>query len=314
MAEAPAAAVGSRRHPVKSAAGGKRSKRIQDAPRPPKLVASRPSKHLLDHGSWAELDLDERVVRHVEGAAAAAGGKGLGFSRPTRVQELTIPTLLAGRDMMVRSETGSGKTLAFLIPIVHSLVRAPRRISRGMGTFAVVLAPTRELCSQIADVLARLVSPFPWLVPTSLSGGEKRKAEKARLRRGATIVVSTPGRLLDHLQHTQSFRRDRLRWLVLDEADRLLDLGFEQQVRMILQSLTPSGGAGKPAMEGGDEESGSGEEGEEESGGEEATAHRTLGTAASPLVPAPDAKSGRQTVLCSATITYALGRRSPRRP
>ncbi|CAN0067707.1 unnamed protein product, partial [Hapterophycus canaliculatus] len=81
-------------------------------------------------------------------------------------------------------------------------------------------------------VLTRVVRPFIWLVPGSLSGGERRKGEKARLRKGVTVLVCTPGRLLDHLKSTKCFKRDSLRWLILDEADRLLDMGFEKQVRL----------------------------------------------------------------------------------
>lgn len=81
-----------------------------------------------------------------------------------------------------------------------------------------------------SQVLTRVVRPFIWLIPGSISGGERRKSEKARLRKGVTVLVSTPGRLLDHLKATQCFRRESLRWLVLDEADRLLDMGFEKQV------------------------------------------------------------------------------------
>lgn len=83
------------------------------------------------------------------------------------------------------------------------------------------------------QVLTRVVRPFIWLVPGSLSGGERRKSEKARLRKGVAVLVCTPGRLLDHLKMTKCFRRDLLRWLVLDEADRLLDMGFEKQVRAV---------------------------------------------------------------------------------
>lgn len=97
-------------------------------------------------------------------------------------------------------------------------------------------APVRFVCfvplSHIkhVKVLTRVVRPFIWLVPGSLSGGERRKSEKARLRKGVTILVCTPGRLLDHLKTTKCFRRDSTRWLILDEADRLLDMGFEKQV------------------------------------------------------------------------------------
>lgn len=94
--------------------------------------------------------------------------------------------------------------------------------------------------SPLYQVLTRVVRPFIWLVPGSISGGERRKSEKARLRKGVTVLVCTPGRLLDHLKTTQCFRRESLRWLVLDEADRLLDMGFEKQVRQygILPSIT----------------------------------------------------------------------------
>ena len=84
--------------------------------------------------------------------------------------------------------------------------------------------------------------PFIWLVPGGLSGGERRKSEKARLRKGVTVLVCTPGRLLDHLKTTKCFRRNSLRWLILDEADRLLDMGFEKQVRVALRCLLVVGG------------------------------------------------------------------------
>lgn len=92
-----------------------------------------------------------------------------------------------------------------------------------------VFRPLADL--KLVKVLTRVVRPFIWLVPGSISGGERRKSEKARLRKGVTILVCTPGRLLDHLKTTKCFRRDSMRWLILDEADRLLDLGFEKQAR-----------------------------------------------------------------------------------
>jgi superfamily II DNA/RNA helicase len=79
---------------------------------------------------------------------------------------------------------------------------------------------------QIYEVLERALKPYIWLVPGCVSGGERRKSEKARLRKGVTVLVSTPGRLLDHLRATAAFKRDTLRWLVMDEADRLMDLGY----------------------------------------------------------------------------------------
>jgi ATP-dependent RNA helicase DDX31/DBP7 len=101
----------------------------------------------------------------------------------------------------VKAKTGSGKTLAYLVPVVQLLY--DMRIKREEGAYALVLAPTRELCLQINEVLTKLVKPFHWLVPGTVLGGEKKKSEKARLRKGVTILVCTPGRLLDHLQTTK---------------------------------------------------------------------------------------------------------------
>ena len=199
----------------------------------------------------------------VSGIARGHLRDGFGLSRPTRVQRLVIPAALAGESVLARSETGSGKTLAFLLPIAHALLRAvgeavgtaggaewaaaaaleggggagPRAPRAALGTLAIILAPTRELCQQIYGVAARLLQPFPTIVPGIVAGGEKRKSEKARLRRGCALLVATPGRLLDHLRTTEAFDASRLAFLVLDEADRLLDLGFGGQVADIVAAL-----------------------------------------------------------------------------
>ncbi|KAF6251247.1 DEAD-domain-containing protein [Scenedesmus sp. NREL 46B-D3] len=157
-----------------------------------------------------------------------------GFSK---VQQRALPVLLAGRDALVRSPTGSGKTLAYLAPMLHSLQARQPRVARAEGTHALILVPTRELAVQVSDVLTALVRRFCWLVAGMLIGGEHRGHEKARLRKGVTLLVATPGRLLDHLQNTTSFRTERLSWLVLDEADRLLDLGFEAKLKAIIDAL-----------------------------------------------------------------------------
>jgi superfamily II DNA/RNA helicase len=176
------------------------------------------------------------------GIARGVLRQGFGLQRPTRVQRLSVPHALARDGLhscLVKSETGSGKTLAFLLPLVQDLLRlndaAP--VSRADGTLALVLAPTRELCQQIHTVAVRLTQPFHWLVPGIVAGGEKRKSEKARLRKGVTLLVATPGRLLDHLRTTEAFGTRKLRTLVFDEADRLLDMGFGTQVRGIVQLL-----------------------------------------------------------------------------
>jgi ATP-dependent RNA helicase DDX31/DBP7 len=161
----------------------------------------------------------------------------LKYERPTRVQQLAIPALLQGRDVLVRSDTGSGKTLAYLLPAAAQLITQLPRVCRTAGTAALVLAPTRELCIQILGCLQQLLLPFHWLVPGAVMGGENRQKEKARLRRGITFLVATPGRLLDHLHSSEAFSVKPLSWLVLDEADRLLDLGFEAALTEILSLL-----------------------------------------------------------------------------
>ncbi|KFM23731.1 DEAD-box ATP-dependent RNA helicase 17 [Auxenochlorella protothecoides] len=161
----------------------------------------------------------------------------LGFAVPTPVQAACIPALLDGQDVLANAPTGSGKTLAYLAPIVSELARRAQRVTREQGTLALVVCPTRELALQVENVLGALLRRFFWLVGSSVHGGESRSREKARLRKGVHVLVATPGRLLDHLQNTEAFRVDALAWLVLDEADRLLDLGFGKKIAEILGLL-----------------------------------------------------------------------------
>ncbi|KAF8071155.1 RH17 [Scenedesmus sp. PABB004] len=237
--------------------GGKKpGKRQQEQQAQQQRAKQRPlAQHRVGEMAHAEPNVPAEQRQQMFGAAAAAGdGDGgwgglglapaladhlvaLNFQEPTQVQQAAIPVLLSGRDALVRSPTGSGKTLAYLAPIVQALAAREPRISRTDGTHALVLVPTRELAVQVSDVLTALVRRFCWLVPGMLIGGEHRGHEKARLRKGVSLLVATPGRLLDHLQNTTSFRTDRLAWLVLDEADRLLDLGFEAKLREIVAAL-----------------------------------------------------------------------------
>ncbi|KAL5232076.1 hypothetical protein ABZP36_030852 [Zizania latifolia] len=131
---------------------------------------------------------------------------------------------MSGQHMLVKAATGTGKTLAYLAPIVHLLQMREPRVERTDGTFALVLVPTRELCLQVYGIAQKLVHRFHWIVPGYIMGGENRAKEKARLRKGISILIATPGRLLDHLQHTSSFVYSNLRWIVFDEADRILEL------------------------------------------------------------------------------------------
>uniref|UniRef100_A0A1B6DU77 ATP-dependent RNA helicase n=1 Tax=Clastoptera arizonana TaxID=38151 RepID=A0A1B6DU77_9HEMI len=155
----------------------------------------------------------------------------------TTVQKLSLPVLLSGKDALIRSQTGSGKTLAYALPIIESLQKIRPKISRSDGIKALVILPTRELALQSYECFLKLVKSFAWLVPGMLVGGEKRKSEKARLRKGINILVGTPGRLIDHAQHTKSLVLDSVQWLILDEADMLLDMGYEKDVASILSIL-----------------------------------------------------------------------------
>ncbi|XP_077140759.1 ATP-dependent DNA helicase DDX31 isoform X1 [Ranitomeya variabilis] len=161
----------------------------------------------------------------------------LAMSRMTSVQKMTIPALLSGRDAMVRSQTGSGKTLAYGIPLVQALQEVTPKIQRSDGPYALILVPTRELALQSFSIIQKLLKPFMWIVPGVLMGGEKRKSEKARLRKGINILISTPGRLVDHIRSTKNIHFTHIRWLVVDEADRILDLGFEKDLTAILNAL-----------------------------------------------------------------------------
>ncbi|XP_033614991.1 probable ATP-dependent RNA helicase DDX31 isoform X2 [Fukomys damarensis] len=161
----------------------------------------------------------------------------LKVSSMTSVQKQSIPVLLEGRDALVRSQTGSGKTLAYCIPMVQSLQAMKSKIQRSDGPYALVLVPTRELALQSFDTVQKLLKPFTWIVPGVLMGGEKRKSEKARLRKGINILISTPGRLVDHIKSTKNIHFGRIQWLVLDEADRILDLGFEKDITVILNAV-----------------------------------------------------------------------------
>ncbi|ETK74740.1 hypothetical protein F441_18902 [Phytophthora nicotianae CJ01A1] len=199
-----------------------------------KPLTSSSSEKIFAANTFESMQMTEKLVNVLKKDSESGG---FGFARPTNVQVQTIPSVLKGNDILVKSETGSGKTLSYLLPIVQKLQAVSPRIQRQDGCMALVLAPTRELCTQILETANKLIQPFVFLVPGAIIGGEKKKAEKARLRKGITILIATPGRLADHLVNTQSFNYSRLQFLVLDEADRLLDMGFEKQITQILTIL-----------------------------------------------------------------------------
>jgi len=157
---------------------------------------------------------------------------GYGFEKLTEIQARAIPPLLSGADLRATAKTGSGKTLAFLIPafeLLHSLSFSP-----DLGTGLMILSPTRELAMQTYERVKELGKAHG-LSHGLLIGGVTRKAEQKALRKGVNVVVATPGRMLDHLRNTQGFQYNNLVCLVIDEADRMLSEGFEEEMKGILK-------------------------------------------------------------------------------
>ncbi|KAG2627372.1 DEAD-box ATP-dependent RNA helicase 17 [Panicum virgatum] len=205
-------------------------------PTPPPAAAQEEGREeLFASCSFADLGLHPTLCAHLQDK--------MGFQAPTRIQAQAIPVAMSGQHMLVKAATGTGKTLAYLAPIVHLLQMREPRVDRTHGTFALVLVPTRELCLQVYGIAQQLVHRFHWIVPGYVMGGENRAKEKARLRKGISILIATPGRLLDHLQHTASFVYSNLRWIVFDEADSILELGFGKAVEDILEHLGSRNGA-----------------------------------------------------------------------
>jgi len=157
------------------------------------------------------------------------------YDKPSPIQAQAIPVILSGRDVLGCAETGSGKTAAFSIPMVqHALNQAPLR--QGDGPFAIVMAPTRELAQQI-EVEAKTFSRSSKGFRTAIVvGGTNMHEQRSALRGGVQVIVATPGRLIDHLQQGNT-NLSRVSFVVLDEADRMLDMGFEPQIREVLMNL-----------------------------------------------------------------------------
>ena len=156
--------------------------------------------------------------------------KELGFVKPTPIQTDAIPPGLAGKDLLACASTGSGKTAAFLLPIIQALIDKPRRTTRGL-----VLTPTRELAAQIVEDCNALAVHTP-VTCAAIYGGVGMGPQEHALRSGVDVIVATPGRLLDHLRAPYA-KLDGLEYLVLDEADRMLDMGFLPDVRRILRQI-----------------------------------------------------------------------------
>jgi ATP-dependent RNA helicase DeaD len=173
--------------------------------------------------AFKELGLDERVER-----ALAE----IGFDRPFPIQEMAIPLILQGKDVIGQAHTGTGKTAAFALPLLTKIKNSNKQVQ------ALILVPTRELAIQVTNEIVKF-SKYARVWTVSIYGGQGFGIQAGLLRRGAHIVVATPGRLIDHIKRG-SIKLDGIKYVVLDEADRMLDMGFIEDIEFILSRLGKS--------------------------------------------------------------------------
>lgn len=192
-----------------------------------KLPGSSATLEILSNSSFESLK--DKICENTLKAIAD-----MGFTTMTEIQARSIPALLEGRDLVGAAKTGSGKTLAFLIPtvdLIYKLKFMPRN-----GTGVIIISPTRELSMQTFGVLKELMK-YHHHTYGLVMGGTARQTEAQKLSKGINILVATPGRLLDHLQNTPDFLYKNLQCLVIDEADRILEVGFEEELKQIINIL-----------------------------------------------------------------------------
>ncbi|KAH7883888.1 DEAD-domain-containing protein [Phlebopus sp. FC_14] len=195
----------------------------------PIVPSAAPGQDVAGREPFSSLELSEPTNRALAD---------MGFKTMTPVQSKAIPPLLAGKDVLGAARTGSGKTLAFLIPAVELLHRMKFKPRNGTGI--IIVSPTRELALQIFGVAKDLMAHHSQTFGIVI-GGANRRAEAEKLEKGVNLVVATPGRLLDHLQNTKGFVFRNLKALVIDEADRILEIGFEEEMKKII-SILPNDG------------------------------------------------------------------------
>uniref|UniRef100_A0A0A1X2H0 RNA helicase n=1 Tax=Zeugodacus cucurbitae TaxID=28588 RepID=A0A0A1X2H0_ZEUCU len=183
------------------------------------------------------LDSNERAFASLKGVVSEPTLKAIeemGFTDMTEIQAKSLPPLLQGRDLVGAAKTGSGKTLAFLIPAVELIYKL--RFMPRNGTGVIIISPTRELSMQTFGVLKELMAHHNHTYGLVM-GGSNRQVESEKLGKGINILVATPGRLLDHLQNSPDFLYKNLQCLVLDEVDRILEIGFEEELKQIVNLL-----------------------------------------------------------------------------
>lgn len=158
-----------------------------------------------------------------------------GYTKPTPVQQQSIPVILQGRDILAGAQTGTGKTAGFTLPLLHLLNQSTKNKNNKPAVRALVLTPTRELAAQVAESIATYGKYLP-LRSTVIFGGVNINPQISKLRQGVDILIATPGRLLDHVQQG-TLSLSNVEILVLDEADRMLDMGFIRDIRKILKLI-----------------------------------------------------------------------------
>ena len=173
--------------------------------------------------SFTNFSLDPRLLKNV---------RTMGFEEPTPIQHATIPPALTGQDILGSAETGTGKTAAYLLPILHRLLDDSRQVRQPR---VLVLVPTRELALQVTDQ-AQQLSKHTQVRVAAIYGGVGLGQQEDALRRGVDIVIATPGRLLDHVER-KNIAFTSINVLVLDEADRMLDIGFLPDIRRVVRQL-----------------------------------------------------------------------------
>jgi ATP-dependent RNA helicase DeaD len=253
-----------------------------DQPRAEAPAASgNSSEHVtLEPAAFAALGVRPSILR---GLAEAQ------FEKPSEIQSLLIPRALAGVDLLGQARTGTGKTAAFGIPILQ-------RVSRGLATQAIILVPTRELCVQVDTELKRLGAHTPVrIVP--VYGGQKISAQMKFLKHGPEVVVGTPGRVMDLLERN-IINFSNIRFVVLDEVDRMLDIGFRDDIRRILSKV--KGQRRNAGMNDAPET-------DDTNGDDQPTQDSALSTQDSPQRRVPQSRA-HQTIFVSATISGEIER------
>jgi ATP-dependent RNA helicase DeaD len=187
--------------------------------RPPPVLSEKAMEEIFSRQTFADLGVRNSVLKGIDA---------LGFRHPTKVQASIIPIFMSGRDVLGQAKTGSGKTAAFGVPVIHLATRA-------LPFQTLILCPTRELCIQIAKEISALAKFTP-VRAAAVYGGQAVATQARALDQGPEIIVATPGRLMDLVQR-RNLHLNNLRFVILDEVDRMLDIGFRDDIRKILSQV-----------------------------------------------------------------------------